>query len=364
MKPHLFAAALLLGACVPRASAEMGSKYKIDMYGSIKTDFIYSDHGTLTNEYRTYTTSGREDRAFRISSRATRFGFDISVSSNVAGKIEADFLGLTDSLSGTAGTVSDLRLRHAYATVTIGKTEFLVGQTYYPITADIPETLNDYYLGNSGALWSRAPQLRATYKPAEKLKLIAAVTRPTGKLTDAEGTHSALPGFQGKIEQQLGKARVSLAGAVGAWKNTSSQTADISVLVAAFNVPYSIFTAYGEAWKGRNLTDFLGGLGNLNYGAKAVPSEGGYLAFKVKPEDDLWFTAAYGVDNPDNSRVQITTVNSKTRNSTAFANVVTRLYDCVEAGFETAALVTQYKGAAGLYERSSMNYQLTVKLLF
>ena len=362
MRYYMFAAGLLFAACAPRASAEMGSKYKMDMYGFVKTDFIYSDHGTLTNEYRAYTSSGRKDRTFRVSSSATRFGFDISASSSVAGKIEADFLGLTDSLSGTAGTVSDLRLRLAYATVTVGKTEFLAGQTYYPITADIPETLNDYYLGNSGALWSRAPQLRATYKPAEKLKIIAAVTRPTGKLTDAEGTHSALPGFQGKIEKQLGKARISLAGAAGVWKSTSSKTADISAVVAAFNVPFSIFTVYGEAWKGRNLTDFLGGLGNLDYGAKAVPSEGGYLALKVKPENDLWFTAAYGVDDPDNSRV--TTLNAKTKNTTVFANAVVRLYDCLETGVEAAELVTQYRGAANLYERSSMNYQLTVKFIF
>ena len=363
MRTLLCRAALLLAVCAPPASAEMGSKFKVDMYGFIKTDFIYSDHGTLTNEYRTYTSSGRKDRAFRASARATRFGFDISNSSSVAGKIEADFLGLTDSLAGTAGTVSDLRLRHAYVTLTVGKTEFLAGQTFYPITADIPETLNDYYLGNSGALWARAPQLRATYKPFDKLKFIAAVTRPTAKLTDAEGTHSALPGVQGKIEKQLGKARVSLAGAAGVWKNTSTQaTGDVSAAVLAFNVPFSIFTVYGEAWKGRNLYDFLGGLANTGYGDKAVPSEGGYLALKVKPQNDLWFNAAYGVDDPDNSRV--TTLNAKTKNSTAFANAVVRLYDCLETGIEAAELVTQYRGAAGLYERSSMNYQLTIKLIF
>jgi len=362
MKNNLLRACLLLTISALPASAEMGSKFKVNLYGFIKTDLIYSDHGTQTNEYRTYTSGGRKDRSFRASARATRFGFDISNGTNVTGKIEADFNGLSDSVAGTAGTTTDLRLRHAYATVTAGKTEILAGQTFYPITADLPETFNDYVMGNSGALWARAPQLRATYKPVDKLKLIAAVVRPTSKLTDAEGTHSEFPGIQCKIEKELGKAKVSLAGASGVWKSTTTQkNADVSAVVAAFFVPYSIFTLYGEAWTGRNLSDFLGGLGNTGYGDKAAASRGGFLALKVKPQNSLWFTAAYGADDPDNSKVA---TNGKTRNSTAFVNAVVRLYDCVDIGLETAALVTQYKGAAGLYQRSSMNYQFMAKFLF
>ncbi|MFA7009116.1 MAG: hypothetical protein WC204_09680 [Elusimicrobiales bacterium] len=344
------------------ASAEMGSKFKIDMYGFIKTDFIYSDHGTSTNELRTYTTGGRNERSFRVSARSTRFGFDINNGAKVTGKIEADFNGLSDSIGGTAGTTADLRLRHAYAVLTAGKTEFLAGQTYYPITADLPETFNDYSMGNSGALWARAPQLRATYRPVDRLKFIAAVTRPTSKSTDAEGTHSALPGLQGKVEKELGKARVSLAGACAVWKSTSTQkSADVSALVAAFYVPYSIYTFYGEAWTGRNMSDFLGGLGNTGYGEKAVTSSGGFLALKIKPQSTFWFNAVYGEDDPDNSKVA---VGGRTKNSTAFVNAVIHLDDCVDVGLETAALVTQYKGAAGLYNRSSMNYQFMFKFLF
>jgi hypothetical protein len=358
MKIQLALALLLLGTALP-AAAEATSKFKIDLYGSIKTDLIYSDHGTSANEYRSYTSGGRGDRAFRASARASRFGLNISSGSSVSGKIEADFLGLTDSVAGAAGTVSDMRLRHAYVAFKAGKTEILAGQTFYPITADIPESLNDYYLGNSGALWARAPQLRATYAPGETLKLTAAVVRATAKLTDAEGTHSALPGVQGKIEKELGKARVSLAGAAGVWKSTSTQkTADVSAVVAAFNMPFSPFTVYGEAWTGRNLYDFLGGLGNIGYGDKAVTSRGGYLALKYKPVETLWFNLIYGVDDPDNSKVAS---KGKTRNATALANAIVRFYDCVETGLEVAALETRYKE---LPTRSSMNYQLTVKLIF
>ncbi|MEI7480707.1 MAG: hypothetical protein WCK75_00005 [Elusimicrobiota bacterium] len=359
VKTNLLRACLLLAMSALPASAEMGSKYKLNIYGSVKTDFIYSDHGISTNEYRIYTSGGRKDRAFRVSSRGTRLGFDISNGANVAGKIEADFLGLTDSLAGAAGTTADLRLRHAYVTMTAGKTEFLAGQTFYPLTADIPETFNDYFLGNSGALWSRAPQLRATYRPVEKLKFIAAIVRPTAKLTDAEGTLSALPGLQGKIEKELDKAKVSLAGASGVWKSTSThKNADVSAVVAAFNIPYSGFTMYGEAWTGRNLSDFLGGLGNTGYGDKAVRSSGGYLALKYKPRDTLWFNTIYGVDDPDNSKVA---QNGRSRNATALVNAVVKFDDCVETGLEIASLETRYKDSV---TRSSMNYQFSVKLIF
>ncbi len=361
MKKLLLLPLFLLGAALP-ARAELTSKFDVNVYGFVKTDFLYADHGTGSNEYRVYTSGGRKDRSFRASARASRFGIDISSGSRVTAKIEADFLGLTDSLAGAAGSTADMRLRHAYIAFKAGKTEILAGQTYYPLTADFPDTLNDYYLGHSGMLWSRAPMLRATYSAASDVKLTAAVVRPTSKLTDAEGTHSALPGFQGKVEKGFGKARVSLAGALGVWKSTITQnTADISALVAAFYVPLAPFTLTGEVWTGRNMADFLGGLGNTGYGARGVASRGGFLSLKYKPEDTLWLSAGYGVDDPDNARVAL---NGRTKNTTAFANAVKRLYGCVDTGFEVSELVTQYKRAAGLYSRSSMNYQLTLKLLF
>jgi len=347
----------LLLAAMP-AAAETAAGFKTEFYGFIKTDLLYSDHGVYTNEYRVYAASGRNDRAFRSSARASRLGVNLS-SGPVSGKLEADFLGLTDSIGGTAGTVSDLRLRQAYVAVKTGRTEILAGQTFYPITADIPETLNDYYLGHSGALWSRAPQLRATVQTPAGFKFIAAAVRPTAKLTDAEGTHSARPSLQGKLEKTIGKARFSLAGAAGVWKSTSTQKeADVSVTAAGFNVPCSIFTLYGEAWTGRNLTDFLGGLGNTGYAEKGVRSSGGYAALKVKPSADLWFTAAYGVDDPKNSRLA---AKARSRNATALINGVARLSGLVETGLEISELRTEYKG---LPDRSAMNYQLSVKLAF
>ncbi|MGD9643331.1 MAG: DcaP family trimeric outer membrane transporter [Elusimicrobiales bacterium] len=357
MKKTLLSLLLLLPSGPARA--EFASKFNTEFYGFIKNDLIYSDHGTSTNEYRIYAVSGRKDRAFRASARASRFGLNLSSGAALSGKLEADFLGLTDSLAGAAGTVSDVRLRHAYAVVKAGRAEILAGQTFYPVTADLPETINDYYLGNSGALWSRAPQLRITYATERKLKLTTALVRPTSKLTDAEGTHAALPGLQAKAEQQLGGARVSLAGACGLWKSTSTQEkADISLLVAAFNLPLGRLTLTGEAWTGRNLADFLGGLGNTGYGARAVAAVGGYLGVKYKPGDDLWFNFIYGVDDPDNARVA---ARGKTRNATALVNAVARFHGFLETGLEVSSLNTGYRG---LPDRSAMNYQLSVKLLF
>ena len=83
----LLLSALLFFCASGQAAAEVTSKFKVDIYGFIKTDLIYSDHGTGTNEYRTYATT-RADKAFRASARGTRFGMNISSGSGMNGKIE------------------------------------------------------------------------------------------------------------------------------------------------------------------------------------------------------------------------------------------------------------------------------------
>lgn len=122
MKTSLTLALLFFCAALP-AAAEVTSKLDINIYGYVKTDFIYSDHGTLTNEYRSYAVSGSKDAAFRATGRGTRFGLNISSGANISGRLESDFYGLTDSVGGTAGTIVGIRLRHAYVTVKVGKSE-------------------------------------------------------------------------------------------------------------------------------------------------------------------------------------------------------------------------------------------------
>ncbi|SMO50806.1 hypothetical protein SAMN06265379_10270 [Saccharicrinis carchari] len=82
-------------------------------------------------------------------------------------KIEADF-------AGTSGNGRDFvfRLRQAFLNLKWSKTAVLVGQAYHPmfITENYPATVN-FVAGVPFHPLSRAPQLRYTYHPMDKLSL-------------------------------------------------------------------------------------------------------------------------------------------------------------------------------------------------
>lgn len=356
----LTAAALLLGPAGLQAQETMTSKYKASFYGQVKTDVIYDAHGVTGDDYNQYVvTDLAGERDFRVSARGTRLGFDITDGDKVSGKIETDFLGVTDNASAT-----DLRLRHAFMTVKADKFEILAGQTWHLLPLEFSGTNNEFALGYSGVLWMRAPQLRVTYKPNDKLSFAAAMVRPTRKLVDAEGTASGMP--QGQLQAQLkaGKAKFTLMGAMGQWRNTAWQKSDVVLADFGWNIPLtSMFTLNGQAWTGKNLYDFLGGLGNMGYGSNGVRASGGFANLLIKPAGKFSFNAAYGTDNPVNTKIARSAA-AKTRNTTMLANVNYLVYDKATVTMEAARQVTEYKLASGYVDRDNLHYQFSMKFPF
>ncbi len=342
----------------------VSSKYKVEIYGLLKTDFMVSSHGTLVNNYRVYTTqAGRTGRSFRASARGTRLGFNISDGCSITGKIETDFIGLSESVvAGKAGTSSDLRLRHANINVNYDQVDLLVGQTWYLTTLEFPDTINDYFLRNSGNLWGRTPQMRLSFTTSGDTRLHAAVARPSAKLTDAAGTHAAQPAIQIKAETKVSGVKLSAAGSYGKWRNTTTdQYGDVDLMIAGFSVPFSSFKLNGVVWTGQNLSDYLGGLGNFGYGSTPVKASGGFIDLKIKSSPTLWFNIVYGVDNPKDQNIAL---NGRSKNTTVMGNVGYLLKEKVTVMLEVADLGTQYKLAAGSETRHSTNIQMGVKLPF
>ncbi len=361
----LAAIALLSGPAALQAQEAMVSKYKTTFYGHIKTDVTYDEHGVTGDDYMWYVVSKNDsDRDFRISARNTRFGFDITDGANISGKIEADFVGLSDSVGGTAGGITDLRLRHGYVNIKAGKLDFLAGQTWHLMPMEFPGSNNDFNLGYSGALWSRAPQLRATYKHNDRLTYALAVVRPTRKLTDSEGTASGFPQVQAQAQLKAGTAKFTLAGAVGQWRNTTTgQRGDITLADLGYNIPLnSLLTLNGQLWTGRNLYDFLGGIGNMGYGSDEVKASGGFVNLNVKPAGKLSYNAAYGIDDPVNRKITAATT-ARTKNMTMLANAA-YLYDKVTLTMEAARQITEYKLSTGFKTVFNMHYQLSAKFPF
>ncbi|OGS06914.1 MAG: hypothetical protein A2270_00570 [Elusimicrobia bacterium RIFOXYA12_FULL_51_18] len=356
---------LFNGSAAIRAEETMVSKYKTTFYGQVKTDVVYDEHGVTGDDYMQYVVSKHDnERDFRMSARGTRLGFDITDGANVSGKIETDFIGLSESVGGTAGSTTDLRLRHAYVNVKAGKLEILAGQTWHLLPLEFSGTNNEFALGYSGVLWFRAPQLRVTYKRSDRLTYALAVVRPTRKLTDSEGTASGFPQVQAQAQLKAGTAKFTLMGAVGQWRNTTTgQRGDITLADLGYNIPLnSLVTLNGQLWTGRNLYDFLGGIGNMGYGSDEVKASGGFANINVKPEGKFSYNAAYGIDDPVNKKIAAA-ATAKTKNMTMLANVV-YLYDKVTVTMEAARQITEYKLSTGFKTLFNMHYQLSAKFPF
>ena len=357
---------LALASVLPLGAQETASsKYKVNFYGHIKSDVSYDVHGVTGDDYMQYVASEADaEKDFRSSARGTRFGLDITDGDKVSGKIETDFLGLSESAGGTAGATSDLRIRHAYVTLKAGKFEILAGQAWHLTPLEFSGTNNEFAMGYSGVLWYRAPQLRVTYKYNDKLSFAAAAVRPTRKLTDSEGTASGLPQGQAQAQLKVGKAKFTLMGALGEWRNASWQRGEVQLVDFGYNVPLtSLFTLNGQVWTGQNLYDFLGGIGNMGYEGAEVKASGGFANLLIKPAGRFSYNLAYGVDNPVNSKIAAS-ATARTKNSTLLANANWLVYDKVTITLEAARQVTEYKLTTGYEDRDNLHYQLSFKFPF
>lgn len=353
--------AVFMVALCGQASAQeaVTSKYKVNFYGFVKTDAVYDSHGVAGNDYLYYVdTDKAAARDFRVSSKGTRIGFDITDGDKVSAKIETDFQGDDTTNAG-------LRLRHGYIALKAAKFEILAGQTWQLTPLELSGTVNEFAMGFSGALWSRAPQLRATYKHNDALTFAAAAVRPTRVLTDNEGTSSGMPQAQAQAQLKIGKAKLTLMGALGVWRKTTGERGEVKLADFGYNVPLtSALTLNGQVWTGQNLYDFLGGAGNANqYGTASLRSSGGFANLAVKPAGRFSYNLAYGVDNPVNSDLAAATA-AKSKNETLLANATALVYEKVSVTLEASRMVTEYKLTSGMEDFETMHYQLSMKFPF
>ncbi|KAF0151242.1 MAG: outer membrane protein [Elusimicrobia bacterium] len=360
MNKAIISAALAL-CCVAGAAAQGSAtaKYMVNFYGQIKSDFVYDKHGVTGDDYMQYVASERNlDRDFRASARGTRFGLDITDGDKVSAKIETDLRG---DDTGNAG----MRLRHAYVTMKGGKWEILAGQTWHLLPLEFSGTNNEFALGYSGVLWMRTPQLRATYKAGDKLSFAAALAHPTRVPVDNNGTASGLPQAQAQVQYKAGKARFTLMGAYGKWRNTTDmKIGEVQLVDLGYNIPLGpMLTLNGQVWTGQNLYDFLGGIGQMGYGGGEVKASGGFANLAIRPAGRYSYNLAYGVDNPVDSTVPAS-ATAKTKNTTLLANVGCVAYDKVTVTLEAAKQTTEYKLTTGYNELDNLHYQLSFRFPF
>lgn len=362
-------------ATTPAWCGDGESALTAKLYGTLKTDFQYVDGNTTNNEYAIFSAPGAPNSTFRASVRGSRLGVNLAEKDlGLTGKVETDFLGVTDG-----GTLTDLRLRHAYVTKAFGDLTVLVGQTWSLTPTELPDTVNDYFLGYSGALWNRSAQLRGTYKLNKMFTLAAAVARPTKTLTDNNGTTSAMPGAQAQATVTLGPAKINVSGIWERQKQsamaagTTSSKADTNLVALGLTYGFGPLTLSGQAWIGRNVDDFNGGAANSSvaniYNNGGIRAKGGYAALKYKPVDQFYTNFICGIDKPNDSDVKATasatSTSNKLQNGTCLANV-NYVYSKVITTLEFAHNETEYydTATAGSYTSKSNRMQMTMKYLF
>ncbi|MFA6092501.1 MAG: hypothetical protein WCU88_03460 [Elusimicrobiota bacterium] len=358
--PCLF---LLFSAHEAGALEAVMSKYKVQMYGFVKVDAIYDNHEVCSNDLLRYTASaGKNSGDFRMTARSTRVGFDVDAGDGVTAKVEGDFSGYVNTTSAVP------RLRHAYLRAELDRWAFIAGQTWRLTSPELPETANNNTFANTGALWSRLPQVRAEYRLTDALTARAALTRPTSRQEDDNGTASSQPNYEGSLEARLGRAVFTLSGAYGRIKNVSAdnQSGGVDVVDLGFRAPLiDKVSVNGQLWTGRNLADFQGGVAQVGFGSGTVRANGGFIDVRVQPAESFWFNTAYGIDDPKDDHVPNGGI---VRNQTWLLNLNRDLLKKkLVATMDFAYNVTDYKlsgGDNGRDRRSAMHYQASLKLPF
>ncbi len=361
MRKPCLALALLVPLVPITAAADEDEAPPLSIYGSARLDILADDsrmsdiHAPLFVENEPST--GRLDGELTMTPRLSQIGLGIDEwqLDNRGhylgeGKVEIDFGG------GTGTNV--IRLRHAYATITVRhKFEILAGQTWDLISPLYPTVQNDTQLLFAGNTGDRRPQLRLSALPIDNVR-IAVAAAASGSLDQrdldgdgqVDGMASGTPMLQGLIElrQPMRRGQVILLGLWGhlAREELADGTRYPSRSIGAhLQVPSSVVTWSGEFYGGTNASDIGGGVGQgANPTSKrAVHSIGGWLEVALAPTRR--HVVALG-GSGDFVRGDDVMTGERSGNGTAYAAIRYKPKSSLQLGAEYLYWKTLYRGTS------------------
>jgi hypothetical protein len=350
----------------PAGGVQAGES-RLQFYGFLRMDVIYDDSrpdGAQIPFFILSEPPGAENVSnFTMHPRLSRLGINFSgpvLSSlgdaKLAGKLELDWQ------NGGRESRAIPRFRHVYASLAWGGTTLLLGTTSDLISPLFPSANNDTLMWNVGNTGDRRPQVRLTVQPqSEKLQWsLGAALGLTGAVDQQDldndgfrdGETASVPNVQGRfgVTYPLGKRRL----AFGVWghfartevtKPVAGRT-DWDGHSVGFDAEIPIGSRVmlrGEAWSGRNLGDFRGGIGqsvNPTTGEE-ISSMGGWAeaGLDLTRFYSLWL--GYTLDSPDEDDLF---AGAKSHNSALF--VVNRwTVKPVVIGLDYLYWKTEYVGA-------------------
>lgn len=310
------------GSAAPLPKQVQIGQSRLGFYGFVRLDAIFDD--SRSSEIQTPTFIPAEDpglgteesdASFNFHPRLTRFGMnydgpEIGGGVRLGGKIEVDFQ------NGGRESRQILRLRHGFLKLDWGKASLLAGQTWDLISPLYPTVNADTLMWNTGNLGDRRPQVRARIESGSGLSFEGGIGLG-GAISpqdlDGDGVRDADDAAMPHVQARLGYAGKSWAlGLSGHRGREETRGAiaghhrfDTSSLSLDFKGSAGKLTVQGEAWTGRNLADFRGGIGqgvNVSTGEE-IGSSGGWLELGLALSERYSLYVGYTVDDPDDADV-------------------------------------------------------------
>ncbi len=348
-------------AAVAPAAAEkpaVRSKRAVEIYGFLKLTAA-ADTGIFPGNYAAWARSGSKDNQFNATANETRLGLDFlkeGEGPRVLGKLEMDFMG-----GGTENKANPM-MRHAYLEICNSRsdTALLAGQTWDVIAPLNPMSNNYSVYWWAGNIGYRRPQVRLT-KKAGSATFQAAAARTVGDVvTDksgsspvtytATGEDSGFPTLQGRLAlAPCPSFTLGVAGHFGEEEAgntdyvTSSAVADLVLKIG------SKAEIRGEAWMGKNLDAYLGGIGQgISTGNpyKEIHASGGWGSLQAGPFGATRLYMGAGVDNPANQDLK---PGDRSLNRAGWAGMSRTVASGTTLDLEYSYLDTKYHHAEGGY---------------
>jgi len=357
-------------------------KIRWDPYGYIKLDASVDSAAIDPGNFARWVANPAletDHTHFNITARQTRLGLWVlgpeEKSFQVRGRVEIDFYG-----GGGGENRNGVMLRHAYVQVDWQNRDLrlIAGQTSDIISPLVPRTVNYTVAWWSGNIGYRRPLVSLTKNfkfgdGGSGLALTGGVSRTIGddfkpfEPGDA-GSDSGLPTAQGRAAYTWTMGgRSGALGFSGHWGQEDigpemgledpefdswSTNLDVSIPLGG----KATFKA--EAFNGKNLDDYFGGVGQgINLALdREVESVGGWASVEFDPTDKARFAGGVGIDDPEDADLAD---GSRSLNRSVWGNFFYDFTDYLSTAWEVSYWATKYKG-----EEEGTAFRLQGALIF
>lgn len=361
-------AAALAAGCVTQDAGNV----EATVYGRLKADMAYDS--AQTNGSGSYVCWVSSDQTggdnLSVMARESRIGLGLKRGDNLEGKVEVDFYG-----EGSGENKPTIMLRHLFARAKLDETWSLVaGQTSDVFSPLVPATLNYPVAWNAGNVGYRRPQLRLECTAGGFSSAVAAAR-------SIDGEESGALDWQGRLAytHRDVEGRTRLALGISGVKGYRDADRNVNVEAGAVDLKIALgpkLDLSGEVFTGRNLSGYLGGIGQgLNNNGEEIGTAGMWVQLSAKLSDSVTVNLGYHYDDPDRDDLTgqvadpdasppVEHTDNRDRNTCVFVNLRWKLDESIEVGVEYSNWKTSYWDGSSSWEEEDNRIQASLIMTF